>query len=313
MFVNTFFTSMQFDEEDQGTAAWDWNWNGNGQPYFNGNRIEMTKIAIDALHMEQDGNSPDYDSWTGTVPNTWGWKTLVNAQFNGNLTAGSAPLSEDFVSEVRIKRRVKGEFKWSTIYAYPIKTRQDFAFEFYDKTAASDTVYEYAYVPVINGTEGPMGYIEVESSFKDYFLIGVDHTYHLVVNTENDITYNQETATQTTIGRKYPFVIKNGNVGFYSGTLTATVLNYHECEFDYEHSLAFRKEFDQFLTDGKVKILKDWQGHVWLVSIVDAIPQNTGEHLWLPKHQISWVECGNAADYGDLYDGGFYDIDWDRY
>lgn len=289
----------------------DWNTAEVIQPLVSINSITLLDGIVDVMHAEQ-ALIPDASTWDGSIPDDWGWNTVLDAKFNGTLNAGSIEADVNTTSEIRIKRRVKGTFRWYTMYIQPVEDLNSFTFEWYDKTAASNVTYEYAYVPVINGSEGSISTAEILSSFNDYFLVGLDRTYHLIVEAENQITYNQETGMQTTIGRKYPYFIKNGNVGYYSGSLRVVAVGEENCEFDWENGELYRKEFDQFLTDGEAKILKDWQGNNWLVFIVDAIPRSAGDHWYLSSQDISWIECGDVTDIGDLYDNGFIDTDIDR-
>jgi len=289
----------------------DWNTAELIQPVLWIKDIQLTDGIVDVLHGEQN-LVPAAESWDGSIPDGWGWDTILDAQFNGVLIAGSIEADVNTTSEIRIKRRVKGTFRWSTMFVQPVDDLDDFSFEWYDKTAASNITYEYAYVPVISGSEGSVSVSEIGSKFNDYFIMDTDATYHLIVEALNQITYNQETAIQTTIGRKYPFFIKNGNVGYYSGSFQCVAVGEDNCQFDWEDGEVFRREFDQFLANGKPKILKDWQGNNWLVHITDAIPRSNGDHYYLPSHEISWTECGDVTAIGDLYDAGFINTDMDR-
>lgn len=266
---------------------------------------------IDELLISKETDS-DIVSWSGAFEENWDRNTLLHAKFNGNLAAGSIEYAADEVSEIRLKRRIKGDFRWQTIYTQPVESSEDFAFDYYDILNASNEIYEYTLVPVIDSEEGSINTAEVESVFTDFFLCEPDRIFHAIINSENQITYNEETAAQTTIGRKYPYVIKNGDVGYYSGTLSVAWLRPVDCQFDAEGGAKYRREVDQFLTDGKPKILKDWLGNIFMVMVTDAIPQNKGEHYYVPMHQISWVECGDYKRVADLYDNGFIDTDIDR-
>ena len=300
MFVDTFLLSDA-----------DWNDAELIQPNVSITDITLTGGIVDVMHVEQ-ALTPDASTWEGEIPEDWGWNTILDAQFNGTLSAGSIDADVDTTSEIRIKRRVKGTFRWETMYIQPVVDINSFNFDWYDKTAAGNVVYEYAYIPVVNGSEGSISMSEVESKFCDYFLMDPDETHHIVANANTQPSYNQETGVQTTIGRKYPYVIKNGNVGYYSGTLTCVAVEEMGDDFDYEHGEAYRREFDKFLTNGKTKLLKDWRGNIFLVFIVDTISRSNGEHYLAPEHSISWVECADATAIGDLYDSGFIDVDMDR-
>lgn len=274
--------------------------------------VSLSNAIIDELKLVSDSDD-DITAWTGVIEDTWGMTTNMLAKFDGNLIAGSVEESSNNTQEIRVKRREKGTQRWQTLYVHEVLDTTDFAFEWYDTLAASNKTYEYAYVPLVNGEESNYHIQEVESSFSDYFLCESDTTAHAVVNSTDALTYNQEASYQTTLGRKYPFVIKNGMIGYYTGTLEATWVSIDDkCDFDFENGALYRLKIDQFLADGKPKILKDWQGNMFMVMIVDTIPQDTGDHYYLPVHQMSWVECGDVSSIGELYDNGFINTDLDR-
>ena len=300
MFIDTFLL-----------ADADWNTAELIQPNISVTDISLIGGVVDVMHVEQ-ALIPDAGTWDGSIPQEWGWNTILDAQFDGTLSAGSIDADVNTTSEIRIKRRIKGTFRWKTMYIQPIEDIESFNFDWYDKTAAGNVTYEYAYVPVVNGSEGSISSNEIYSEFCDYFLMDANQTYHLVANANMQPTFNQETSTQTTIGRKYPYIIKNGNVGYYSGTMSCIAVKELDDDFDYEHGEIFRLEFDQFLTNGTPKLLKDWRGNIWIVFIVDSISRSNGDHYLAPEHSISWVECADATDIGDLYDNGFIDVDIDR-
>lgn len=273
--------------------------------------LAVGRCVIDKLYIES-GTEDDIATWDGSFPDKWGYNTLMRADFNNNLYAGSVDYSVDIVSEIRIKRRRKGDNLWKTIYIKNTETVDDFQFAYVDKLAAGNTDYEYMLVPLVMGEEGVAQILTVSSEFRDLYIIDREQTYHIVLDAANNIQYNMETASQSTIGRKYPFVIKNGAAAYYSGTVTAIFIELVDCEWDVENGAHYRKLVDEFLGNGNVKILKDWLGNMWMVSIIDNISQDSSGGAKFPTHTFSWVECGGAEDIGDLYDNGFINTQMDR-
>lgn len=310
MFINTFITDVA-DSSAGLTNAGFFTGDDLIQPSFSVNSIEVKNGIIDRVRAESgtDLLSP----WDGSINDSWGWGTRLDAKFEGDTAGGSIEYAVDATSEIRIKRRKAGEFKWKTLYIKPVNTIDDFQFTIEDKLNASNIDYEYAYVPVVNGEEAKISYTGVKSQFDGYFLSDPFRDLHIILNAKNEITYNQETLVQTTIGRKFPFVIKNGDVGYYSGTLSASFApRTADCSWDVENSAKWREEIDEYLTNGVPKILKDWMGHIYIVSIIDAIPEDAGNYVYAPVYQINWVQIGNAESIADLYDNGFIDTDIDR-
>lgn len=286
------------------------------------NEIIVGKCVVDKLYINQSTdvyvkdwngvNPPTIEDWDGSIPENWEWDTIMNANFDGNLAAGSVEFSAQVVSELRLKRRKKGSNIWKTINSRDVNEVADFKFDYYDKLAAGNMAYEYALVPVISGEEGAISSSEVKSEFSDYYLFDDENYYHVVIDSMNTPTYNIEGASQTTIAQKYPYIIRNGYVGYYSGTLEAVFIPLNNCKFDVENGAFYRQEIDKFLANGKAKILKDWQGNIYMVSIFESISQDTGEGAYYPRHSINWTECGDATNVGDLFDNNFINTDVDR-
>lgn len=275
------------------------------------NTVAVGRCIVDKLYMES-GTKDDIASWDGSFPTEWGWDTLMQADFNDSLYAGSVNYSIDVVSEIRIKRRKKGDTRWKTLYIKKTDKISDFQFSYIDYLAAGNSTYEYMLVPLVTGEEGAATVVEIESEFRDFYIIDRNQSYHIVLDATNDIQYNVESSAQTTIARKYPFIIKNGSVGYYSGTVKATFLELVDCEWDVENGAHFRKLVDQFLANDNVKILKDEIGNIWLIMVVDSISQDCGDGILYPVHSFSWTECGDAEGIGDLYDNGFINTQIDR-
>lgn len=273
--------------------------------------MDVGHCTVEKLYIE-NGTDEIASSWDGSFPSEWGWKTIMQAEYNDNLQAGSVDYSVELVSEIRLKRRKKGDLRWKTIYVKTTDTVDDFRFTYQDYLAAGNTEYEYMLVPIIVGEEGAAQIKTIKSEFRDFYLMDKNQTFHIVLDAANSFQYNIEGSAQTTISRKYPFIIRNGSVGYYSGTVNATFLELIECDWDVENGATFRRTVDEFLANNNVKILKDWMGNIWMVSVFDVISQDSGDSPYLPVHSFNWTECGDAEDIGDLYDNGFINTELDR-
>ena len=288
-------------------------------------RIVTQNGVFTDLFIERGSDMTIPDNWDGTWDDLvemdasgkiiWDWNTVLYCDFqkhDSRFPAGSTEMDPELVSEIRIKRKTSDDHKWRTIYVKEISEPDDFTFSFYDNANASNTSYDYMIVPVVSDAEVSFQTVTVESDFEDFFLLDNDQEFRLILNANDELTYNQETSTQTTFGRKFPFVIKNGNVGYYSGTLTATFVELVDCEWKTLEGFMYRQNVMEFLADGKPKILKDQFGHIFIVSVVDSISEDSSDSPYFPKTQINWVEIGDATSIGDLYDNNFINTDMDR-
>lgn len=246
------------------------------------------------------------------IPPDWDFDTCLHALYQGNTYAGNISFSESIVQKIRVKKRYAGDFRWDTIYEKDINCNEDFAIEFYDYYCPSRQAVEYAYVAVIGGTETTPISSLVNSEFYSYFICDKDASYPAIFDTANQVELNRATSVIQTIGNKYPFVVANGTMKYYSGTLTATFIEVLDGDLDVERGWKYRNQIDEFLSNGNAKIIKSLEGQMYMVNIINNIPRTENGHFQNVSHKIDWVECGDPRNTGDLYDNGFIDVDADR-
>jgi hypothetical protein len=239
----------------------------------------------------------------------WDFDTVFYALFQNNLFAGNVSFTADTVSAMRIKRRKSSEYKWITLFEIPISTNADFSFERFDRYVRGKTDYEYSLVPVINSVEGNLSSNSIKSEFEGFYFIDKDTIIRALLNTKLSTQRNQNSTTISTLGRKYPYQIVNGDNNYVSGSLECTFIDLIDCEFDVDNGWSFRDVVDDFLTNGKPKILKNDEGKIWIVAIVDAISQDFSNHYQMPIHTINFVETGNAEDMESLFNSNLSDVD----
>ena len=60
------------------------------------------------------------------------------------------------------------------------------------------------------------------------------------------------------------------------------------------------------MTNHKAKILRDWNGNIWLCIIVNnpQITYRNGSGMGIPQVAFDWVEVGKADNQQDLYNNG---------
>ena len=111
------------------------------------------------------------------------------------------------------------------------------------------------------------------------------------------------------LGRKYPVVVSNSLINYETGSFTGTVLPNDFLEnhnFNALDMVNERKELLDFLTNKNAKILKDWNGNIWLIIIVNnpSISFQTNTSMKLADVSASWVEIGDYNSQKDLYEAG---------
>ena len=264
--------------------------------------VEISNGIYDELFSTDNANIEISDT-----SKTWDFDTRFYAKFQGNLMAGNVDYAASLVSSVRIKRRKNDEHQWSTMFEIPIETNDDFEFELEDRYAQGSQDYYYAMVPVIEHVEGNINKNSIRSEFDSYFILDKDISYPIIFNTSLNIELNRNIGIVNTLGRKYPFVISNGLSQYKTGTLNFALAQIIDCDIDTENGYNYRTQFEEWITNGKPKILKDWTGQIFMMDITNGIPIDHSYYK-LPSYQIQFTEIGNPLDENDLYFNGFIDV-----
>ena len=276
-------------------------WQPTPTDFTNINNIRIENGIYDHMNITKD---VDFD-YTTELPGEWNLQTQFDADFNGAITAGNVDYILAQISSIKVKRRVKGTFDWITLFTVPISKVSDVDFVRYDYIAKNNETYEYAIVPIIGNTEGEYSINSIKSEFYGIFITDNKSSYKFL---EGASYSGNERSNQTGIfepyGSKYPVVIKNGALSYDKGTLTGTVITFDaNQELDREGTIERLKAIENFLTEPTGKILKDFNGNIWLVSITDNIPVTYYSEVGMGFAQVSfnWNEIGSAKDSSDLY------------
>lgn len=271
-------------------------------------QLAVKSAVLDEIYVSND--LIDITNFDAFIPSNWGFNTLLHAEFMGDLHGGNVGFSTDVVEFIRIKRRLKNESTFKTIYEKPIHKNEDFEIILLDYTEPIGNI-EYAYVPVISGGEGNYISNRVESKFESYFIGEKDVSYPIILDTAFKKQLNHLVGVVELPNRLKPVVIKGGITNYYSGDMECTFIENRDCQWLTDSSWEYRNQIYQFLTNGRPKILKDFEGNSWMIAITSGISEDS-DHQKHVKSKFSVVECGETSSIGDLYDNGFIDTDLDR-
>lgn len=195
------------------------------------------------------------------VPTAWDYDTILDASFEGNLNAGNVDFLIEQISAIKIKRRVQGEFNWLTLNTVPINSVDDLIFTFNDNLNQHGVMYDYAFVPIIEGVEGNYIINSILSQFNGVFIGDAKSIYKFLYDVQyNNNARNQQVGIFQVLGKQYPVLVANGALSYESGSVTATILNDDFQETGVIDRVAITQQKDalkDFLTDRKAKILKD--------------------------------------------------------
>lgn len=240
-----------------------------------------------------------------TYPGAWDLSTQMDADFNGNINAGNIDYVVTQISSIKIKRRKKGQFDWYTLYSIPVTDPADIDFVRYDYLAQNDTEYEYAIVPIIGNVEGEYSINSINSEFYGIFVTDGQNSYKFKEGASyasNERVHS--TATYEPYGSKYPIVISNGDLSYDKGSMGGSVIMFTADEqLDRKATVERLEAIKDFLTTPSAKILKDFNGNIWLVTLSDNLPITYYSEVGMgfARVDFNWSEIGDADNGQDLY------------
>lgn len=251
------------------------------------------------------------------IPQDWDADTIFHAKFNGNFCAGNVNFRYKDIEDgyILIKRRRTDGFHWITLKAKLITDLGDLNEAFIDYTCAPGVEYEYALVPIVNGTESEYYTDIITPETERLVIVDIDALWATIVtNGFCDSQRNTAPGVVDTMNNKYPTIIHNGMANYDTVSVTAGWFPAEEddCtlmigpEYDRWVSL-YAKRFMDFLTDRKVKMLKNIDGRMWL-CYVTTLPSNTARDVyWDREINFGVTEVGDVEGEKELYDAGFID------
>lgn len=265
--------------------------------------VSVVNVLVDKLRFSN--GTEEYKNKDAPM---WTTDTILNANFNGNLMGGDIEYAVDTISKIRLKRREK-DGAWITIYEKEVFKAEDLTFTYYDEIAKGrNTEYEYAISPVVGVMEQSMTTVSCVSEFDGAVITDGETSYHILL--EPSVTQTNRTRPCTviqTMNGKYPFVFYNGDTNYDSGTFSGIVIEYDDDTdtFDFDGGDSYRVKFLDWLLDGKSKILKMYDGRIWMIAVSGEITQSSEEHYDKVTISFPFVEVGSVESTNDLYNNGF--------
>lgn len=244
------------------------------------------------------------------VPEKWDAETYLNAKFNGDLYAGNSDFGIDQTTNIIIKRREVGTYKWFPIIDIPVNSIDDYTFNVYDNYGIAGVEYEYAAVPIVDGIEGTYEISSCTVDFNDLIIMDADERYSTMYDIEITQDKNNTSSVVVPFGSKYPIYVANAMNDYYTGNISATFINLDCSNPDpsMREIIKFRKEILDFLNNRKIKYIKDPYGRCWLASIGTTITDEDNGHPYLHKISFDFTEVGDVESNEDMSKYGFLDI-----
>lgn len=270
------------------------------------NNVKLNNAIFEHFNVTQNINT----EVNTNIPTAWDYDTILDANFENNLNAGNVDFLVEQISAIKIKRRVQGTFDWLTLATIPINSVNDLNFVFNDLLNKNGVQYEYAFVPIIENVEGNYIIDTVFSQFNGVFIGDAQNIYKFLYEVAyGSNSRNQQVGIFEVLGQQYPVFVANGALSYESGSVTATILNDDFETTGVINRTAITQQKDaikDFLTNKKAKILKDWNGGIWLCIVNSNInvTYKSNYGMGIPSIQFDWTQIGDASNQQDLYKNG---------
>ena len=212
---------------------------------------------------------------------------------------------------------------WLTLHSQPVTQASDMDFTFIDFTNQYGKTYKYALVPLLTQTQSGVevevegGYTvsdEVQSIFDGVFIADRTGLQKCKANVGyGNVDMNQVVGSITPIGAKYPIIITNSQNQYHNGSISGTIVPddyYFNGNLSRIDMVNKRSELEQFLTNKRAKIIKDWNGNIWLVMIMDNVSCtfNNSYGMGIVNFSTNWMEVGDPTNQQDLQATGLIDV-----
>ena len=259
------------------------------------NQLEFTNMLLDKIVVTKTSQTE-----VDCSEEMWGEDTILAGEFQGTTEFGSLGAYGEKIKAVRIKKRKNNTGNWQTIYELEYDQDIDGWVEYNakDKYIESYGEYEYCIVPVTENYEGIYNINKIETKFDFPILFDADHYYDLTYDFKiSNLQKETPNSVHQTLGGKYPTVVYNGDISYYSGSVSCKIIVPDEEEYDKFETKKLRNEIMEFLLNKKPKILKTPDGFYWVINII-----NTPTLTYYDKAEniydltFSFVEIGDGSD-----------------
>ena len=246
---------------------------------------------------------------------TWDTNTVLCANFNdGSTKAGNTDILLEKIKSIKIKRRRKGVFEWTTLKEIEINTSDDLlGLNLQDSLIPSGYTFEYAIVPVLtSGIEGDYTIEEFNSQWNGIFITSADGTRFKLYNgvAFGGNTQNKSIGMVQPIGSRYPVIIQNGATRYLTGSISGDLYGY---QFEEDRTIDRASVVEQtndllaLLSSGQSLCITDWNGNCWIVKIGsnDNVSFNKKYTNGTTTVTINFIEQGQYDNSDDLLNNGF--------
>lgn len=267
-----------------------------------GNTLDSVVIAngiFDHININSNTNTP----YSSEIPVESTGSTLMNCAFNDSLSCSD--ISADNVIFYHSEDTPNWDADtatWVKLFEKPLQAGYN-DISFGDLIVKSNIMMHYKAEYYSNSVLIDTKYKEITPKFNRVFISDTTKTFKF----ESNIIYsnnnkNVQIGQLIPLGSKYPILIQNSMTNYRSGNISMTVMgaSFEDTRMlDREEIRAQSEDILEFLTNRKAKVLKDWNGNMFVLRVVNSPSVNYDANYGngIINIGFDWVE---VADYHDL-------------
>lgn len=274
------------------------------------NLVAITNAKIEnGIYDEVSITKDTTFAYTTTIPD-FDNSTILQCKFENTLGAGNTGLTMNQINGLRLKRRKIGTSDWIQVAEdIPVISYEDLTVTIKDRYCASLQEYEWAFIPMLDGVEGNYIVSTLTTNFDGIFICDSNTMYKLYEGVSyGSMAINRQIGTLLPIGGKYPIVVSNSDTLYKSGSVSGTVFqdDFSETrQIDRNKIVERTNALSDFFNNGEPKIIKDWNGNVWLVVILNSsVDYVSTMGMGVVSVTGNWVEQGDPENETDLSENG---------
>lgn len=248
----------------------------------------------------------------------WTTSTILDADFDDNISGGNTDMILSEVGYLRLKRRQINSNKWITLKQFTINEPDDFKVRYIDTCVPSGIEQVYAIIPVDHNKQETSVYITNSTGqfkWNGVFISKGTDTMKFISRTQyNSLVKNRQIGIFNPIASKYPVVVQNAATSYLSGTLSALILGenweYNGRIINRQAVVAQLQKIHEWLDTGEAVVLKDWNGWVLICRPVsgDTVSFDSNYGNGVATASFNFVEQGKYDNQEDLYEAGIIDF-----
>lgn len=269
--------------------------------------ITLENSTVDKIFVSQN---PDITYGEGY--DTWDYDTVMSGDYeDGTLGVGNSGFALSNTDYIIIKVREKGTLDWVTIYAKKVNTTDDLAVHVQDFYRKSNVDYEYMLVSVCNGIENTYVTNEIHSEFNGLVVCDKNNIYGTLYNLDFiDTTRPVNSNIIERANNQYPVVVNNSISDYEQGSASGAFIKFNQDELSINipEGVKHREEVKKWLNNRRPKILKLYDGRIWLVSVTGSINDTADTINDVRKLSFDWTEIGDTESMEDMYNSGLSDV-----